>query len=105
MAFPASPPKATLQLIFATAIKTNTDKPNHRFRFQKDAPKAVRETGTRSDINIFPNPQSLLKYSFSISKNCFTCSLTLSGLGNQNILVKRRNIVPKIPAQLLLYAK
>src|SRR5690554_2627326 len=102
---PDSPPNITLQVILATAIKIITDSPNHRLRFQKATPKAVSEIGTSNDINIFTKPQSPLKYSFSISKNCFTCSLTTSGFGNQNILVKSKNMVPKTPAQLLLYAK
>lgn len=105
MDLPDSPPKATLHIIFATAISVITDNPILKLLFQKAAPKAYSEIGTRSVINIFEKFQFPVSHSFSISKNCFTLSLAVTGFGNQNILVSSRKTVPEIPAQLLLYAK
>lgn len=56
--FPASPPNTTLHAILATAIKTITDIPKYKLRFQKATASVVREDGTSNVIKILNKPQS-----------------------------------------------
>lgn len=57
-AFPDSPPKTTLQHIFANAIKTITAIPTNKLRFQNATARAESDAGIKSAISTLDNVQS-----------------------------------------------
>ena len=97
-----SPPSTMLHRILITAIATIITMPILMLRFQNARQRQVKETGTaRKPIN-FSGVMAEVRYCISMVKKSETVSLTWTGAGNQNMLVRQANMVMLRPNKLRL---